>query len=348
MICTWCKLYHKYDFVNVFFEKSEKKSKKKSEIPEKCFPALLPGSFSDILQRRFVQMQITECSFAGIPECLKLSEGKIELIVTLSVGPRIISCTLDGGENFFRVFDNAATADPGKWNIYGGHRLWIAPEIPERTKVPDNRRVKWTKLSENSVCFEAAEEPENRIVKRICISFEEGKVRLDHTIINNDLWAKDLSVWSLSVMAPGTTAVIPQEEFLGHGTGPGKSLLPVRSLALWGYTDMTDTRFTWGKKSIQLREEGGAEGVPAKIGVLNKRNFAAAFNAGGCMVKRFDFIPGGEYPDMGCNWEFYTIPGMLEVETLSPMYRVEPGCAVSSSEVWELYKEIPAFVKELM
>ena len=292
-------------------------------------------------------MQISECSFAGIPECLKLSDGRIELIVTLSVGPRIIYCGLNGGENFFRVFDNLSEADPEKWNIYGGHRLWIAPEIPERTKVPDNRKVSWSQVGD-SVVFEAQEEPENRIVKRIAVTIEEGKVKLRHTIINKDLWAKDLSVWSLSVMAPGTTAVVPQEEFLGHGTGPGKSLLPVRSLILWGYTDMSDERLTWGRKAVQLREAGGAPGVPAKFGVLNKRNFAAAFNAGGCMVKRFEYVSGASYPDMGCNWEFYTIPGMLEVETLSPMYRVEPGCEVSSSEVWELYEEIPQFVKELL
>ena len=293
------------------------------------------------------QMQITECSFAGIPECLKISEGGIELIVTLSVGPRIISCRINGGENIFRVFDNAGSADPAKWNIYGGHRLWIAPEIPGRTKVPDNRKVSWTQEGE-SIVFEAQEEPENRIVKRITLVIEDGRVKLTHTIANKDLWAKDLSVWSLSVMAPGTTVVVPQEEYLAHGTGPGKSLLPVRSLILWGYTDMSDSRFTWGKKAIQLREAGGREGVPAKFGVLNKRNFAAAFNAGGCMVKRFEYIDGADYPDMGCNWEFYTTPGMLEVETLSPMYRVEPGCEVSSSEVWELYEEIPPFVRELM
>jgi hypothetical protein len=292
-------------------------------------------------------MQISECSFPGIPECLKLSDGGVELIVTLSFGPRIISCTLNGGANFFKVFDNIAEADPNQWNIYGGHRLWIAPEIPERTKVPDNRKVKYFQEG-GSVVFEAQEEPENRIVKRMTLSVSGNKVKLKNTIINKDLWAKELSVWSLSVMAEGTTAVVPQEEYLGHGTGPGKSLLPVRSLILWGYTDMSDSRLTWGKKGIQLREAGGTPGVPAKFGVLNKRNFAAAFNAGGCMVKRFEFIPGGEYPDMGCNWEFYTIPGMLEVETLSPMYKIEPGAEASSCEEWELYEEIPAFVKELM
>ena len=143
-------------------------------------------------------MQISECSFQGIPECLKISDGAVELIVTLSVGPRIISCTFNGGENFFKVFDGMADADPEKWNIYGGHRLWIAPEIPERTKVPDNRKVKYFQ-EQDSIVFEAQEEPENRIVKRIAISICGNKVKLKHTVINKDLWAKDLSVWSLSV-----------------------------------------------------------------------------------------------------------------------------------------------------
>lgn len=290
-------------------------------------------------------MQISECTFSGIPKCLKLSGDGIELIVTLSFGPRIISCKLDGGENFFRVFDHLTNADPAKWNIYGGHRLWIAPEIPEKTKVPDNREVKWYE-KEGSVVLETQEEPENRIFKRIGISIDGGKVKLTHAIVNCDTWAKDLAVWALSVMAPGTTVVVPQEEYLAPGVGPGKSLLPVRSVSLWGYTDMSDPRYTWGKKSIQLRECANTE--PTKFGVLNKRDFAAAYNAAGCLVKRFSHIPGGNYIDMGCNWEFYTAPGMLEVETLSPLYRVEPGSSVSSSEVWELYSEVPAFVKELL
>ena len=89
-------------------------------------------------------MQVSECSFSGIPKCLQLSGDGIELIVTLSFGPRIISCRLNGGENLFRVFDHLTDADPCKWNIYGGHRLWIAPEIPERTKVPDNREATYS------------------------------------------------------------------------------------------------------------------------------------------------------------------------------------------------------------
>ena len=289
-------------------------------------------------------MQVSECTFSGIPKCLRLSGDGIELIVTLSFGPRIISCRLNGGENLFRVFDHLTDADPAVWNIYGGHRLWIAPEINARTKVPDNREVSFT-VADGKVILEAPEEPENRIVKRIAVAIEEGKVKLTHTIINKDTWAKDLAVWTLSVMAPGTTAVVPQEEYLAPGEGPGRSLLPVRSVALWGYTDMNDPRFTWGTKSIQLREAPDTK--PTKFGLLNKRNFAAAFNKGGCLVKRFDHIPGGSYIDMGCNWEFYTAPGMLEVETLSPLYRVEPGESVSSSEEWELYEEIPGFVKEL-
>ena len=292
-------------------------------------------------------MQIRERSFAGVSRCLELTDGRIELVASLDFGPRILYCGLKGGENFFRVFDNLAGADKSVWNIYGGHRLWIAPEIPARTKVPDNDPVNWRREGENTVILEGSEEPANKLVKRIAVTMEEGKVKLRHTIVNTGLWAKELSVWSLSVFAPGTTVVVPQEKYLAHGTGPGKSLLPVRPLVLWGYTDMADPRFTWGTKAVQMREAGGPGG-PLKFGVLNTRNFAAAVNAGGCFVKRFEAVPGGSYPDMGCNWEFYTSPGMLEMETLSPMYKVEPGSSAVSCEEWELYAEAPDFVRELL
>ena len=62
--------------------------------------------------------------FEGWPNCVHLSNRKIELIVTTDIGPRIIRLGYVEGSNMLYV----SAADRGKvggdqWRIYGGHRL---------------------------------------------------------------------------------------------------------------------------------------------------------------------------------------------------------------------------------
>jgi len=39
---------------------------------------------------------------------------------------------------------------------------------------------------------------------------------------------------------------------------------------------------------------------------------------------------------MGCNCEFYTEPGMLEIESLGSLARLEPGSTVEHKERWDI------------
>ena len=53
-------------------------------------------------------------------------------------------------------------------------------------------------------------------------------------------------------------------------------------------------------------------------------------------IKHFAFFPGANYPDYGCNAEFYTEPGMLEIESLGPEVPVEPGDFAEHIETWQI------------
>ena len=44
---------------------------------------------------------------------------------------------------------------------------------------------------------------------------------------------------------------------------------------------------------------------------------------------------------MGCNCEFYTQPGFLEIETLSPVTKLKPGGTVTHRERWTLRRLEP-------
>ena len=68
-------------------------------------------------------------SFAGWERNLRLSNDFVEVIVTLEVGPRIISYRPTQGRSVFKlVREEAGKSKEDTWKIRGGHRLWTAPE----------------------------------------------------------------------------------------------------------------------------------------------------------------------------------------------------------------------------
>lgn len=288
-------------------------------------------------------MTVDKCEFRGIKECVRLSDGNIELFVTTAFGPRIIGAGFCGGQNFFRIFDECFDRlDSGEWQIFGGHRLWHAPEAYPRTYSLDNTPVPF-EVKDDVLILDCPEEKENHLKKQIAISIGNGKVRIVHTIKNTGNWEIELAAWALTVMAPCGKLIVPQEKFVPAGHGEGETLLPGRSIAIWPYTDMSDPRLVWGKDFVEMSEQGGS-GEPMKFGVFNSLGFAAYELNGEYFVKRFAAYPGCAYPDFGCNCEFYTKRGMLEVESLSPLTLLAPEDEVEHVEVWEFFREKPDFL----
>jgi hypothetical protein len=277
-----------------------------------------------------VTMEIVE--FAGWPNCVRLSNGQVELAVTTDVGPRVIRFGFVGGQNVFKVFENQQGLTGGdEWRIYGGHRLWHAPEILPRTYAPDNGPVDHS-WDGKTLTLRAAE-PQNRLDKEILVTLspDSPQVSVVHRITNRNPWAVELAAWVLSVMAQGGEAVFPQEPYAPHP----ECLVPARPLVLWHFTDMSDPRWTWGRKYIRLRQDPKAT-TKQKAGLLNKAGWGAYLLNGDVFVKRHDCDPSATYTDMGCNTETYTDPDFLEMETLSPLTRLEPGATLEHRERWLL------------
>lgn len=289
-------------------------------------------------------MNLEKCTFLGIPDCLKLSDSGIELFVTTKFGPRVLGAGFAGGQNFMRVFEEQiAAVELDEWQNFGGHRFWTSPEVFPRTYSVDNKPVSWS-FEDDVLLLEAPEEKENSVKKQIKISIQNGKVQLQHILTNIGRWEIEVSAWALSVMAPGGTAWVPQDKYIPAGTGEGETLLPSRTISMWPYTDMSDARLVWGKNFIQLKEAGGS-GQPLKFGVFNALGYAAYELNGEFFVKRFAAYENCDYPDLGCNCEFYTQAGMLEVESLSPLVLLAPEESIIHTEEWEFFHSMPDFMK---
>ena len=273
-------------------------------------------------------------NYGGWPNCIRISNGEIELVATTDVGPRIIRLGFVGGQNLFKNYEAVLgrTGD-AEWHNYGGHRLWHAPEVYPRTYAPDNGPAQhdWDGATLVLGNTEGGNGLEKEI--RLTVSPASPCVEVSHRITNRNPWAVELAPWALSVMAPGGRAIYPQEDFRPHPD----VLTPARPLVLWHFTDMSDPRWTWGRRYIQLRQDPAAT-TKQKVGLLNKQGWAAYVLGGDALVIRYAYDPAATYADMGCNTETYTDPEMLEVETLGPLTRLEPGAHVDHVEDWTLAK----------
>lgn len=276
-------------------------------------------------------------SYHGWENCYQLSNGTIELIVTGDVGPRIIHFGFVGGENeFVTVEDHLGKTGGDEWRVYGGHRLWHAPENLPRTYTPDNYPVKEADYVDGVLHVVQETEAPTGIQKQLWITMDaqQPKVTIKHRLTNHNAWAVEFAPWALSVMAKGGTSIIPLPP---RGPHAG-NLLPKNTLSLWAYTDFSDPRWTLGRQYFLLRQGNDS---PQKVGAWVPDGWLAYVRNEHLFIKTFGAIEGAGYPDMGCNAEIYTDWNILELESLAPLSKIEPGDFAELEETWSLYDGIP-------
>jgi hypothetical protein len=269
--------------------------------------------------------------FGGWDRCARFSIGKIELLVTMDVGPRVIRFGLKDGPNELKEYvDQMGKSGGAKYQSYGGHRLWIGPEDPVRTMQPDNEPVEHVTGGE----WEAfRSKPDKYFIQKeiaVAIDKKHKAIKLRHRIYNRGAYDVHFTPWAITVMAEGGECLFPHAPFFPH---PEK-LLPARPLVLWSYTRLDDPRYTLGPGLIRLRHH--EKGDNQKVGMPVEQGYAAYANHGNLFMKRFDFKPGHQYPDLGCNFETFTRHDMLEIESLGPLQTVGGGSYAEHMETWYL------------
>lgn len=269
-------------------------------------------------------------------KCLSLENEKYTLMFPLDYGIRIIHFSLRDGCNVFFHDIEEAIQQEGEafhkmgsdgWKLRGGHRLWASPEAFPRTYAPDDQPITW-KETDQGVILTSPPEPWTHLQKEIEVRFVEDEVELIHRVTNVGAWTIEIAPWSLSVMAPGGTAVIPQ---VSRDTG----LLPNRNLILWPYTKMNDERVEWGDDAIVVKQSRDAASA-FKIGINHEPGLVACIYPDVTFELRFEHIEGAVYPDGGCSFECYTNEHMMELETLAPLDKLEPMQTAEHKETWKL------------
>jgi len=287
---------------------------------------------------------VEKISYREWKNAYRISNGTVQLIVLADVGPRIISYGFVEGENILHEVAADMGARAGKeFRLYGGHRLWVSPET-ERTYFPDNRPVLVSQHGDTVRFTPPVEDPPpgTNLQKELVVELDgiSSQVRLAHRIINQDRQPTELSPWTPTMLRTGGRAILPLPP---RAAMDKEHYPPVGCLALWSYTDFSDPRWKFGSEYIQLIQQTKptCRFQEQMTGIFIAAGWGAYFSENNLFVKRAPVIPGAIYPDFGCNFEIFTNPDFLEVETLGPKVLLTPGEHTSHAEVWQLFKDVP-------
>ena len=130
-----------------------------------------------------------------------------------------------------------------------------------------------------------------------------------------------------------------------HGFPPrGKHpevLAPTNPLVMSAYTDLSDSRWTFTKKYMMLRQDP-RNPAPQKLGSFNRDTWGAYLLGTDLFLKRYKATADkpAAFPDMCCTFETFTNGDFLELETLGPIARLARGAAVTHVESWTLHRNV--------
>jgi hypothetical protein len=295
-------------------------------------------------------MDIVE--YRGWKNNARLSNGDVELIVTLDVGPRVIAYRLPGGANVMKNYDEMmGGTGEAEWQIRGGHRFWLAPEDLTRTYFADNRPVKWEQTGPFAAKIVAPPEVEYGVQKTMHLALDPTGTGVDVKLVvtNTGDAATELAPWGPTVMAPGGVEIIPLPKKAPHPGHVSNARSPAdygpnQELILWPYFDFADTRWTFGARYAFLRQD--VNKGPTKIGLAHREGWVAYLNSHTLFVKKFDYREGAVYPDRGTRYQTFSNEDMLEMETCGELVTLAPGASASLVESWELFGNVPEIKTE--
>ena len=268
--------------------------------------------------------------FHGRPT-MRITNGVIEVEVLVEAGPRIIRLRCEGSpvNLLAETPDLGWETALGRFELLGGHRLWIAPEDSERAAAPDSDGLVVEPLA-NGLRLTGYAELATGCVRSLEVRLDLGLASLTvlHRVENRGPRSIELAPWAITQLPLGGLALLPQRLAAG-----GQRTRPNRNFVLWPYTSWEDPRMRIRDGLVTVEAVSGAE---LKVGFLNDSGWVAYVRGGTALVRRFEPALDETHPDLGCNVETYCGAQYLELEVLGPIRLVEPGASTTLLERWEV------------
>ena len=263
----------------------------------------------------------------------RLASEHLWVEVLATAGPRIVRLGLtDSDENLLAETPDVGWETPnGRYELFGGHRLWFAPEDPDRVAVPDADGVD-LEIEPDGIRMTGSVEPITGLIRSISLRLDPtaAVIELRHELCNVGERPLELSPWAITQLPLGGVVMLPQPV-----AKDGHHVRPNRSLVLWPYTSWEDERLDIRDGLILVRAEVGRR---LKLGYFNEAGWVGYLRNDVLLVRRFEPAVGRRHPDLGCNVETYCRDRFLELELLGPLAEIAPGTSVVSVERWQVLR----------
>lgn len=258
-----------------------------------------------------------------------LEAGRYKLQVATTYGPRIVSLRLEEGpELFARLAEHVVIEHPdsGVYRFHGGHRLWVAPEVPSVTYASDSHACQVTSSADGFTVSGPADVA--GFAKEIRVTSQGDGLLVDHRLTNVGLELVEAAAWSITQFPLGGTALMPVS-----GPEAGDPFQADASVIVWPYTNMADPRLSWIGRLAVIEATVGPR---FKIGSAPRPGRLGYHREGYLFVKEVPAGNGCDYPDRGAVGQIFVEDNFCELESLGPLTRLQPGESLSHRETWKV------------
>jgi hypothetical protein len=290
-----------------------------------------------------MSVEVKEISYENYGKCVQISNGVVDVAVTIERGPRIIRLGFVEEANVLyndlerrHVYrDEKILARYGQeaaYYCYGGHRVCLSPEKMPETYSPDNGPVVYG-IGAEGVSFTPARQKQNEMQLgfQVLMSEDAKDIMVVHTAKNVSREKQAFALSAITMMPSGGTVVIPLN------TDGAKPEHPNRTIALWPGTGFQDPRLSVTDRFITLRHEPAGES-PVRLGTNDAPGWVAFWKDGHTLLKRFVHNAQAVYADFGCSCECALCGDYTEIRSLSPFYGLEPGEGIRHVENISLFR----------
>ncbi|MGZ8514813.1 MAG: hypothetical protein ACXWXA_07190, partial [Candidatus Limnocylindrales bacterium] len=219
--------------------------------------------------------------FHGHPTA-RIASDDLWVEVLATAGPRIVRLGLTGSSrNVLAETPDAGWETPyGRYELFGGHRLWFAPEDPDRVAVPDGTGLALEREPDGVRLTGAAEGPTG-LVRSMTLRLARGNAGLTvrHELCNASDAPVELAPWAITQLPLGGIVLMPQP-----AATSGHDVRPNRTLVLWPYSSWEDPRFRPRDGLLTLEAQAGPR---LKLGYLNEAGWVGYVRDGIVLVRRF-------------------------------------------------------------
>lgn len=274
---------------------------------------------------------LKKINYAGWDDCVYLSNGVCEAVVSTKVGPRILRYSLVGGPNLFYLDEYAAgmTEELKLWRMYGGHTFDFRID-DKKILLPENAPV-GVRLEGASMHFDPMPMGDTGITKQISIRMcRRGGLEVKETLTNTSEAEITITAEASTNVVPGGVAALP-------ASGMDSIMTPAKD---------ADLRRTSFGKELCLVSADEVKGGEFALDFKADHRWCGYFNRG-CL---FIITTPPEESYEGANIGVSGTPNRMTITTYSNPVTLAPGESHTHTEVFNIFieKPVPATEEEAL